>query len=123
MKKEKISLSISFESLITAIQSLNLDQLLKAREYIGALIEQTQDEAGEDKLTSESEIDYSYLQELLARGVWEEADEEQRPREHPAGSLHRRSEDGRELTRAVVYYPAVSSPGRNLDMELLRDGL
>ena len=76
MGNEKISLLISFESLVTAIQSLNLDQLLEAREYIGTLIEQAQDEAGEDKLISESEVDYSFLQELLAEGAWEEADEE-----------------------------------------------
>lgn len=76
MGNEQISLLISFESLVTAIQSLNLDQLLEARESIGTLIEQAQDEAGEDKLISESEVDYRFLQELLAEGAWEEADEE-----------------------------------------------
>ena len=76
MEKGNISLSISFESWVTAIQCLNLDQLLKAREYISTLIEQVQDEAGEDQLASESEVDYTHLQALLAEGAWEEADEE-----------------------------------------------
>jgi hypothetical protein len=62
--------------LLTAFQSLNLDQLLKVRECISTLIEQSQDEAVEDKLISESKVDYSYLQALLAKGAWEEADEE-----------------------------------------------
>lgn len=76
MEKHNISLSISLESLLTALQSLNLDQLLKVRECISTLIKQSQDEAVEDKLISESKVDYSYLQALLAKGAWEEADEE-----------------------------------------------
>lgn len=76
MGKEHISLSISFESWVVAIQSLNLDQLLKTRGYISTLIKQVQAGAGEDTLASESEVDYSYLQALLAEGAWEDADEE-----------------------------------------------
>jgi hypothetical protein len=76
MEKEHISLSVSFESFVTAIQFLNLDQLLKVREYVGTSVEQAQDEMGEDKLVSESGVDYSYLQTLLAEGAWEAADEE-----------------------------------------------
>ncbi|MGB3573660.1 MAG: GUN4 domain-containing protein [Phormidesmis sp.] len=75
MENEHISLSISFESWVAAIRSLSLDQLLKAREYTSTLIGQVLDGA-EDILASESEVDYSYLQALLAEGAWEDADEE-----------------------------------------------
>lgn len=77
MDKKRIPLSISFELLAAAIQSLNLDELLVIREYISsALIEQVAEEADEDQLVSESGVDYSLLQALLAGGAWEEADEE-----------------------------------------------
>lgn len=76
MEKKRIPLSISFELLAAAIQSLNLDQLLVIREYISALIEQLAEETDEDQLVSESGVDYSHLQALLAGGAWEEADEE-----------------------------------------------
>lgn len=76
MEQEHIYLSIPFESFIAAIQCLDLNQLLRARESVNLLIEQIQDETTEDELVSESEIDYGYLQALLAAGRWEEADEE-----------------------------------------------
>lgn len=76
MEQEFINLSIPFESFIASIDCLDLNQLLRARESVNLLIEQMQDETGEDELVSESELDYSYLQALLAAGEWEEADEE-----------------------------------------------
>lgn len=76
MEKELINLSIPFESLIAAIESLDFNQLLMTREMVNWLIEKKQDQAGEDQFISSSQVDYSYLQALLAAGNWEEADEE-----------------------------------------------
>lgn len=76
MEQEHIYLSIPFESFIAAIECLDLNQLLRARESVNFLIEQMQDEINEDELVSECEIDYGYLKALLAAGRWEEADEE-----------------------------------------------
>lgn len=76
MEKELINLSIPFESLIAAIESLDFNQLLMTREMVNWLIEKKQDQEGEDRLISSSQVDYSYLQALLAAGNWEEADEE-----------------------------------------------
>jgi GUN4-like len=76
MQKQRISLSTSFESWVKIIQSLDFDQLLKVRDHVRTSIERVQAEVNEDKLVSESEVDYTYLQALLAQGAWQEADEE-----------------------------------------------
>jgi GUN4-like len=76
MEEELINLSIPFESLIAAIESLDFSQLLMTRQMVNWLIEEKQDQAGEDQLISSSQVDYSYLQALLATGSWEQADEE-----------------------------------------------
>jgi GUN4-like len=83
MTEKHVSLSISFDSWVAAGQSMNLDQLLAAKEYIDELIKQQESiidlvgsVGGEDLLISASGIDYSCLQKLLAEREWEDADKE-----------------------------------------------
>lgn len=75
MKEERIFLPITVEAIVEALQSVDPNQWLRLREKLNDLIEQ-QEGYGEDELISEVEIDYSYLQSLLALGEWEAADQE-----------------------------------------------
>jgi len=75
MKEERILLPITVEAIVEALQAVDPSQLLRLREKLNNLIEQ-QEGYGENELISEVEIDYSYLQSLLALGEWEVADQE-----------------------------------------------
>lgn len=76
MNQDYINLQVPFVSIVEMIEFLDLDHLLKLRDRVKTQIIDKRLEDDEDDLSSESEIDYSFLQEFLSEGDWETADRE-----------------------------------------------